>query len=307
MKITNCNVMLFFFCVCVCACFLTFLSFCHVMLIAVYTHTHVYTYILYVCMHACIHTYILYFCIYTFGKDMRGCGVLCAGHKRAAVIATTTCSLGPQTLSPSLTLWPVTCAATPVTIPTFPPPMRGSFIDRNPVWASFNEKHTVKSFRHRIVSSADVSLRPPQFYLSNEKASAEEAAVVQKRAEATDSYGEQLDEISARWAAKFYGRVTFGPRNYPYPSSRWLARRFKMKKHRIIKRFRFRRYKLAAVANLPFAKMIRVGLLPELKSSKTKKGDDVEADLSGRLVSAVRSSGGKKKGNRGRPKSKYQI
>ncbi|EPY23998.1 hypothetical protein STCU_07364 [Strigomonas culicis] len=129
------------------------------------------------------------------------------------------------------------------------------------------------------------------------------------------NYGEALQQLSCRWAAKFYGQVTYGPRNYPYPSSRWLARRFRMKKHRIIKRFRFRRYKLAAVANLPFAKMIRVGMLPELKSSKTKKGDTVDVGLSQQLVTAAKSSaaaggGGaarKVAGKRTRPKSKYQV
>lgn len=115
-------------------------------------------------------------------------------------------------------------------------------------------------------------------------------------------------DLSCRWSAKFYGQVTFGPRGFAYPSSRWLARRFRMKKHKILKRFRFRRYKLAAIANLPFAKMIRVGMLPELKSSKTRKGDAVDLDLSTQLVQQARSStGGKVKGRRSRPKSKYQV
>ncbi|ESL08385.1 hypothetical protein TRSC58_03912 [Trypanosoma rangeli SC58] len=248
---------------------------------------------------------------------MRGCSILCVRYTAAAVVAPATCSLASPTQKlsftplrpeayhrpqlPALSLLPLESAATPTIIPP-PPPMRGSFIDRKPVCSSFNEKHTAKFFRHRIVASADISQRPPQFHSSSSAESAEEEA-----SKVAGSYGEQLEELSARWAAKFYGRVTFGPRNYPYPSSRWLARRFKMKKHRIIKRFRFRRYKLAAVANLPFAKMIRVGLLPELKSSKTKKGDAVEADLGGQLVSAVRGSGGKQKGRRGRPKSKYQV
>ncbi|KEG07902.1 hypothetical protein DQ04_08511000 [Trypanosoma grayi] len=192
-----------------------------------------------------------------------------------------------------------------------PPPLRSSFIDRSPAWASFNNNHNVKSFRRRMIASADVSQRPLQFHLSGE-AGHNDATPLQQQKQwlATGvavGYGERLEEVSARWAAKFYGQVTFGPRNYPYPSSRWLARRFRMKKHKVIKRFRFRRYKLAAVANLPFAKMIRVGMLPELKSSKTKKGDIVDADLTGQLVSAVRSSGGKTKGHRGRPKSKYQV
>lgn len=120
--------------------------------------------------------------------------------------------------------------------------------------------------------------------------------------------GDKLMNLDCRWSSKFYGQVTFGPRGFAYPSSRWLARRFRMKKHKILKRFRFRRYKLAAIANLPFAKMIRVGMLPELKSSKTRKGDAVDGDLSTQLVQQVRSStGGKVKGRRSRPKSKYQV
>lgn len=121
-------------------------------------------------------------------------------------------------------------------------------------------------------------------------------------------YGDRVLSLDCRWSAKFYGQVTFGPRGFAYPSSRWLARRFRMKKHKIIKRFRFRRYKLAAVANLPFAKMIRVGMLPELKSSKTRAGDVVDAGLTSQLVTqAQRSTGGKVKGRRSRPKSKYQV
>lgn len=120
--------------------------------------------------------------------------------------------------------------------------------------------------------------------------------------------GDAVMDYSCRWSSKFYGQVTFGPRGFAYPSSRWLARRFRMKKHKILKRFRFRRYKLAAIANLPFAKMIRVGMLPELKSSKTRKGDAVDLDLSTQLVQQARSStGGKVKGRRSRPKSKYQV
>lgn len=213
------------------------------------------------------------------------------------------------------------CATTqmaPAVIFPLPPPLRGSYIDRKPTAASFNEHHATASFRHHMIASADVSHRPRHFYFASGTRNdtgtrsvkeGERKQLKQQTNVEVDSvaYGDQLDELSARWAAKFYGQVTFGPRNYPYPSSRWLARRFQMKKHRIIKRFRFRRYKLAAVANLPFAKMIRVGMLPELKSSKTKRGDVVDPTLSGQLVSAVKNTGEKRKGQRTRPKSKYQV
>lgn len=206
-----------------------------------------------------------------------------------------------------------------------PSPMRTNYIDREErIITRFNQNHRVNSFRHRVCNATDVSMRPMMLLLlqgevegrAGSCASNNEYDIAQKarqqRSQTSDggtSYGERLpNDLSCRWGKKFYGRVTFGPRNYPYPSSRWLARRFKMKKHRIVKRFRFRRYKLAAVANLPFAKMIRVGMLPELKSSKTKAGDNVEAGLSSQLVSAARTTtGGKVKGRRRRPKSKYQV
>ncbi|KAH9598565.1 hypothetical protein LSM04_004051 [Trypanosoma melophagium] len=235
---------------------------------------------------------------------MRSSSILCARQAAAAALLTIPIPAPHAPLCPSANIIP------PTTITIIPPtPMRGTFIDRKPAWALFNTNHNVKSFRRRMLASTDVSHRPLQLRFSEESSQlqSEQKSTAAVNNETSVGYGEQLDELTARWAAKFYGQVTFGPRNYPYPSSRWLARRFKMKKHKIIKRFRFRRYKLAAVANLPFAKMIRVGMLPELKSSKTKKGDALDAELTGQLVTAVRSSGGKQKGHRGRPKSKYQV
>ncbi|GET89494.1 hypothetical protein, conserved [Leishmania tarentolae] len=193
-----------------------------------------------------------------------------------------------------------------------------TFIDPSSsvVATSFNNNCHIKSFRQRVCTATDVSMRPLLLLLDDSRvlpAGDANAGIVSPAAAAMNTrmaqYGEVPEQLSCRWAAKFYGKVTYGPRNYPYPSSRWLARRFQMKKHRILKRFRFRRYKLAAVANLPFAKMIRVGMLPELKSSKTKKGDAVDMGLSSQLVSAARSSAGatKTKGKRTRPKSKYQV
>ncbi|KAK7194398.1 hypothetical protein NESM_000356000 [Novymonas esmeraldas] len=190
----------------------------------------------------------------------------------------------------------------------------GTFIDpsSSTVSTRVDHHHQVGSFRQRVCAATDVSMRPLLLLLDDPRALSAAPSALPGAAEAAPrrhSYGELLQQLSCRWAAKFYGKVTFGPRNYPYPSSRWLARRFQMKKHRILKRFRFRRYKLAAVANLPFAKMIRVGMLPELKSSKTKKGDAVDMGLSSQLVTAARSSAGatKSKGKRTRPKSKYQV
>lgn len=208
-----------------------------------------------------------------------------------------------------------TGAAFPLIAPTLSSTVGTTFIDPNSstIATSFNNNYKIKSFRQRVCAATDVSMRPLLLLLDAQAMEATDSKAPATSLPAAScrktKYGEVLEQLSCRWAAKFYGKVTFAPRNYPYPSSRWLARRFQMKKHRIVKRFRFRRYKLAAVANLPFAKMIRVGMLPELKSSKTKKGDAVDSGLSSQLVSAARNSTNtsKSKGRRTRPKSKYQV
>lgn len=196
------------------------------------------------------------------------------------------------------------------------------------VWDSlcptrFNRSSNVHAFKPcAAVSSTDVGMRPSLDTTWDENELVEFPSLKEKKKTnhkrgltgidpepaSNVRLGEKLPRLDCRWSSKFYGQVTFGPRGFAYPSSRWLARRFRMKKHKILKRFRFRRYKLAAVANLPFAKMIRVGMLPELKSSKTRKGDEVDAGLSSQLVTQARTSvGGKVKGRRSRPKSKYQV
>eukprot|EP00796_Vickermania_ingenoplastis_P010480 gene10480-7285_t len=186
--------------------------------------------------------------------------------------------------------------------PLLPAAPTANLIDRDAHRPLQVLQRSTASFRQAMRSSADVSMGPLQLVPAQPVG---HGAVPGSPAE---RYGDRLLQVSCRWSAKFYGQVTFGPRGFAYPSSRWLARRFRMKKHKILKRFRFRRYKLAAVANLPFAKMIRVGMLPELKSSKSRKGDVVDAGLSSQLVSQARSStGGKTKGRRSRPKSKYQY
>jgi hypothetical protein len=223
-----------------------------------------------------------------------------------------------------------------------PSPMRTNFINRTPETSTICESRTRGCFRHAL-SITDIGFRnfshtvlvyrPHTLFngaqeQNHRMAKADEAvkahallsaaAAVQDAAEAARvtnededparSFGERVLEKTAGWRPKHYGNVTFGPRNFPYPISRWLGRRFRMKKHKILKRMRFRRYKLAAIANLPFAKMIRVGMLPELKSSKSKAGDSVDAGLGGLLVNAAKSAtGGKTVGKRTRPKSKYQV
>lgn len=121
-----------------------------------------------------------------------------------------------------------------------------------------------------------------------------------------------LDSPMARWGKKFFGNIFHGMRNYSYPMSRWYSRRYGMKKHRYKKRWQFRRYKLASIANLPLGKMIRIGLLPELKSGATAtKSEDATPDVTSLIRSALNAQqGGKgadKKMTRSRPKSKYQT
>lgn len=235
-------------------------------------------------------------------------------------------------------------AAAPTSPAPLPSPMRTNFINRSPITSSISESGQRACFRHNLsitdcgfreYSFVTLQYRPDTMFngasqrdapTAAQKASAFSmaassqagAAKVSPQAEdtaswltdeASNTYGDRAnDDKVARWRPKHYGKVTFGPRNYPYPISRWLGRRFQMKKHKILKRMRFRRYKLAAVANLPFAKMIRVGMLPELKSSKAKKGDDIDMGLGAQLVKAAKSaSGGKEAGRRSRPKSKYQV
>jgi hypothetical protein len=225
------------------------------------------------------------------------------------------------------------CAATPL-----PSPMRTNFINRTPVTSTICESRTRGCFRHNLsitdigmrnISYTTIAYRPDTLFngakqpsrlakmdeivkahakLAAAAQTAEAARVTTEEEDSARTFGERVLEKTIGWRPKHYGNVTYGPRNYPYPISRWLGRRFRMKKHKILKRMRFRRYKLAAIANLPFAKMIRVGMLPELKSSKTKAGDTVDAGLSSLLVGAAKSATGiKAAGKRSRPKSKYQV
>jgi hypothetical protein len=124
-----------------------------------------------------------------------------------------------------------------------------------------------------------------------------------------------------QWGAVFFGNIFHQPRNFQYPVSRAWASKFRMKKHRYKKRWRQRRYKLAALANMPFAKKLRVDMLPNLRSGKAKKDSAAADDFSSvsnkaqdAVAAAVQDNApGKKKtkttakkGAR-RPKSKYQA
>ena len=87
-----------------------------------------------------------------------------------------------------------------------------------------------------------------------------------------------------------------------------------MKKHRYKKRWQKRRYKVAALANLPFAKRLRVNMIPKLQQGKKKKtgGEgilDLDFSPDAQDAAAAAATGKMKSGmkKRSRPKSKYQV
>ena len=111
-----------------------------------------------------------------------------------------------------------------------------------------------------------------------------------------------------------FGNVRHVPRNYDNATSKYRSKQFKMKKHRYTKRWRMNRYKLAALANMPFNRKIRLHMLPKLTqgTSSTGRAGSSELDLDGMSkvvdVAAQRASadGGQRgKFTRARPPSKY--
>jgi hypothetical protein len=124
------------------------------------------------------------------------------------------------------------------------------------------------------------------------------------------------------WGKVHFGNVFMGMRNAPFMYPRYRNQLFSMKKHRYTKRWKFRRYKIAALANVPFSKKLRVGMLPKLAGSAddtmmgTMKDFDAFSDaLKNRVMAkaeATKSSdalddspaaGGKKKKGLQYPKS----
>lgn len=118
-----------------------------------------------------------------------------------------------------------------------------------------------------------------------------------------DSARTQQEQLTTRWGKVHFGNVFHAPRNY-IGGSRWYMRRYSMKKHRYKKRWRQRRFKLAALANLPHYRMIRISMLPDLKKQSKGKGNAPGVDGIADLVSAAFE--GSSKATRGRPYSKYQ-
>lgn len=118
-----------------------------------------------------------------------------------------------------------------------------------------------------------------------------------------------------QWGTPFFGKVWHQPRNFAYATSKSWHKKFYMKKHRYTKRWRKRRYKLAALANLPFAKKLRVDMIPRLQQGKKKAPseaasaalDTFSIDAQELVASAVQGKTKSGVKTRFRPKSKYQV
>jgi hypothetical protein len=116
-----------------------------------------------------------------------------------------------------------------------------------------------------------------------------------------------------QWGKAFFGKVFHQPRNFAYQTSTYWSKKFRMKKHRYTKRWQKRRYKVAALANLPFAKKLRVNMIPKLNQGKKKSGEagalDMDFSPQAQDAAAAAATGKLKSGvkKRYRPKSKYQV
>jgi hypothetical protein len=81
------------------------------------------------------------------------------------------------------------------------------------------------------------------------------------------------------WGKIHFGNVFHGLRNSSMATQRFRGQRFSMKKHRYKKRWKFRRYKLAALAHVPFQKKLRIGMLPRLAAGGASSVNLDEANL----------------------------
>ena len=121
-------------------------------------------------------------------------------------------------------------------------------------------------------------------------------------------------------AAQPHWRQSFGnirqvPRGYQYPVSIYRTKIFRMKKHRYTKRWRMNRYKLAALANMPFNRKIRLHMLPKLTSTspatgKAGRGGDLDIDGLTKVTEVAAKLSGNDAGKKNvyraqRPPSKY--
>lgn len=205
----------------------------------------------------------------------------------------------------------------PKSAPT-PPPLRPCFITRSRPSEVCNTTNIALSKTTReSVSVTDISARPISWTFEKYaplRASTGVVAALNAMLRAAShqeapvsSYGDtarsQQEQLTTRWGKVHFGNVFHAPRNY-VGGSRWYRRRYSMKKHRYKKRWRTRRFKLAALANLPHYRMIRISMLPDLKKQSKGKGNAPGVDGIADLVSAAFE--GSSKAQRGRPYSKYQ-
>lgn len=215
------------------------------------------------------------------------------------------------------------CGARPVPLKCvggYRPPVRAycKFASalRSGASANYNNKNNKNYGLCAAVNEAEQLMQEQQSALARESGEVFQNAsiIMQQQQQSVVQFGERVEELGAYWGQRFFGNVTHGFRNFGYPWSRWYIRRYGMKKHRYTKRWKVRRYKLASVANLPFAKMIRINMLPELKSKKGNKaaggGFDVDAAAAPTVATQISSAanslaGGGRVGRRHRPKSKY--
>ena len=115
-----------------------------------------------------------------------------------------------------------------------------------------------------------------------------------------------------QWGKPQFGKVWHTPRNFAYQTSTYWSKKFRMKRHRYTKRWRKRRYKLASLANLPFAKKLRVNMIPKLAQGKRSDAassdlDDFSLEAQDLAAAAVQGKTKSATKKRYRPKSKYQV
>eukprot|EP00760_Papus_ankaliazontas_P025957 PhM_4_TR2945/c0_g1_i1/m.61935 len=145
----------------------------------------------------------------------------------------------------------------------------------------------------------------PKDLQKSSKAEAEQLADIMK--EVMTSYGEDSAprDLSATWGKRWWGNLHNRPRGL-VNLSKYRSKKFAMKKHRYTKRWRFRRLKVAAVGNTPFAKKVRVMMSAKFSQQNDKDIDAISREqLSDAMESTTASAKPGGKSGRGKPKSKY--
>lgn len=89
------------------------------------------------------------------------------------------------------------------------------------------------------------------------------------------------------WSKVFLGNVFSNmPYNWNHNFMNFRQRRFRMKKHRYQKRWQFRRFKIAALANVPFQRKLRLGMLPKLSAISENTVTDGDLDAYSEMLRA---------------------